>query len=95
MSDPLNLRDAICGVSQERKILVQSLEMINGRVAMLATVGFALQEAYTGTYVRAYAHTYVFLILKYSYVSLLILSCTQLIRKYASYYISFLLFTYY
>ena len=49
-SDPLNLRDAICGVSQERKILVQSLEMINGRVAMLATVGFALQEAYTGTY---------------------------------------------
>ena len=46
----MNLRDAICGVSQERKILVQSLEMINGRVAMLATVGFALQEAYTGTH---------------------------------------------
>ena len=47
-SDPLNLRDSICGVNDERKILVQSLEMINGRVAMLATVGFAIQEAYTG-----------------------------------------------
>ena len=35
-------------MSAERKILVQSLEMINGRVAMLATVGFAIQEAYTG-----------------------------------------------
>jgi Chlorophyll A-B binding protein len=47
-TDPLNLRDSICGVDAERKILVQSLEMINGRVAMLATVGFAIQEAYTG-----------------------------------------------
>ena len=48
--DPFGLRDKICGDNDGRKTLVQSLEMINGRVAMLATVGFAIQEAYTGNF---------------------------------------------
>ena len=50
LQDPFGLRQKICGDNDGRKTLIQSLEMINGRVAMLATVGFAIQEAYTGDF---------------------------------------------
>ena len=50
LPDPFGLRQKICGDNDGRKTLIQSLEMINGRVAMLATVGFAIQEAYTGDF---------------------------------------------
>ena len=54
--DPLKLGNILSGVTNEKdnekvkrnKILIQTVEIFNGRVAMLATVGFAVQEFFTG-----------------------------------------------
>lgn len=45
--DPLGLSDRLCP-TKEAKVNMQKIEVFNGRLSMLATVGFAIQEAYTG-----------------------------------------------
>jgi hypothetical protein len=46
--DPLKLGKAICGDDAKKKLLLQTVEIFNGRMSMLACVGFATQEALTG-----------------------------------------------
>jgi hypothetical protein len=41
--DPLQLGTLLCDGSDVKKVVVQSVEIFNGRVAMLATVGYAIQ----------------------------------------------------
>ena len=45
--DPLGFGDLMCP-SGDAKLAMQSVEIFNGRFAMLATVGFAVQELLTG-----------------------------------------------
>lgn len=45
--DPLNFGTKLCK-SEEQKIFMATVEIFNGRVAMLATVGFVVQEYLTG-----------------------------------------------
>lgn len=45
--DPLGLSKWFCD-SEESKLVTQTVELFNGRVAMLAVVGFAVQELVTG-----------------------------------------------
>lgn len=46
--DPLKLGQLLCGSSEEKKLTLQTVEMFNGRMSMLATVGYSVQEYYTG-----------------------------------------------
>lgn len=46
--DPLGLGNYLSGNDPSRKLMLQTIEIFNGRVAMLATLGFVIQEAYTG-----------------------------------------------
>jgi len=41
--DPIGLGTLLCDGSDVKKVVVQSVEIFNGRVAMLATVGYAIQ----------------------------------------------------
>jgi len=45
--DPLNLKKIICGDDNDKKKLVQTIEIFNGRCSMLAVVGYAAQEYFT------------------------------------------------
>jgi hypothetical protein len=45
--DPLGLREKICGNNDEKKKMIQTIEIFNGRSAMLAVVGYAAQEYFT------------------------------------------------
>lgn len=46
--DPLKLGKLICGEDDNRKLFVQTIEIFNGRVSMLACVGYVVQEFVTG-----------------------------------------------
>ena len=46
--DPLKLGSKLSGEIPEKKLFIQTIEIFNGRVAMLASVGFAVQEYLTG-----------------------------------------------
>ena len=51
--DPLNLANLLTKDAKEpnkRRELIQKIEINNGRLAMLATVGFVVQEYITGMY---------------------------------------------
>ena len=45
--DPLNFKETITK-TPEQKVQMQKIEIFNGRVSMLATVGYVVQEIYTG-----------------------------------------------
>lgn len=45
--DPLDLRGKLCGNDDEKKKLIQTIEIFNGRSAMLAVVGYTVQEYFT------------------------------------------------
>jgi hypothetical protein len=46
--DPLNFKKTFCGNDKQKKLFMQTVEVFNGRVAMLAVVGFVAQEILTG-----------------------------------------------
>lgn len=46
--DPLKLGKILCGNDSERRLLVQTMEIFNGRMSMLACVGYTAQEFFTG-----------------------------------------------
>ena len=46
--DPLNLGKLLCGEDDDRKLFVQTIEIFNGRMSMLACVGYVVQEFVTG-----------------------------------------------
>ncbi len=45
--DPLNFKETLTK-TPEQKVQMQKIEIFNGRVSMLATVGYVVQEIYTG-----------------------------------------------
>ena len=45
--DPLNFKETLTK-TPEQKVQMQKIEICNGRVSMLATVGYVVQEIYTG-----------------------------------------------
>ena len=45
--DPLNLKNIVTKTPEQR-VQMQKIEVFNGRVSMLATVGYVVQELYTG-----------------------------------------------
>ena len=45
--DPLNFKELLCEEPGDR-VKVQKIEVFNGRLSMLATVGYAIQESVTG-----------------------------------------------
>lgn len=46
--DPLGLGKALCGQDAEKRLLIQTMEIFNGRMSMVAVVGYAAQEFFTG-----------------------------------------------
>ena len=46
-TDPFDFGNKFCKTA-EAKLIMQTVEIFNGRTAMLATVGFVVQEAVTG-----------------------------------------------
>lgn len=46
--DPLKLGQLLCGSSDEKKLTLQTVEMFNGRMSMLAAAGYSAQEYFTG-----------------------------------------------
>lgn len=46
--DPLRLGKVLCGQDVEKRLLIQTMEIFNGRMSMLACVGYAAQEFFTG-----------------------------------------------
>ncbi len=46
--DPLKLGYYMSGNDNHIKLLIQTIEIFNGRVAMLAVVGYVVQEYITG-----------------------------------------------
>ena len=46
--DPLSLGNFLCGKDRNKRIAIQTMEIFNGRLAMLATVGYVVQEFVTG-----------------------------------------------
>lgn len=46
--DPLRLAQKIAGDDMEKRKLLQTIELFNGRMSMLAVVGFTSAEAWTG-----------------------------------------------
>eukprot|EP01036_Dinobryon_divergens_P022840 gene22840-31136_t len=46
--DPLGLGQRLCGDDERSKQVLQTIEVVNGRIAMLATVGYVVQEYVTG-----------------------------------------------
>lgn len=46
--DPLRLGYYLTGNDNDLKLLIQTVEIFNGRVAMLAIIGFIVQEFFTG-----------------------------------------------
>jgi Chlorophyll A-B binding protein len=45
--DPLSLGKLLCGDNSKRRLLIQTMEIFNGRMSMLACVGYAMQEYFT------------------------------------------------
>ena len=48
LPDPLGLGQRLCGDDERSKQVLQTIEVVNGRIAMLATVGYVVQEYVTG-----------------------------------------------
>ena len=46
--DPLKLGKLLCGDNNQKKLFVQTIEIFNGRMSMLAVVGYTVQETLTG-----------------------------------------------
>ena len=46
--DPLKVGKTLCGDDPSKKRILQSVEIFNGRMSMIACVGFIAQEAFTG-----------------------------------------------
>lgn len=46
--DPLKISRVLCGSDKEKRKLIQTMEIFNGRMSMLAVVGYAAQEYFTG-----------------------------------------------
>ncbi len=46
--DPLSLGTFLCGNDRNKRKSIQTMEIFNGRLAMLATVGYVVQEFVTG-----------------------------------------------
>ena len=47
LADPLHFSKIFCP-SPKSKVMMQNIEIFNGRLAMLATVGYVVQEYLTG-----------------------------------------------
>ena len=45
--DPLGLGQKLCGDDSNKKLIVQTIEIFNGRMSMLAVTGYAAQEYFT------------------------------------------------
>jgi hypothetical protein len=62
VSDPLGLGQRLCGDDEKSKQVLQTIEVVNGRIAMLATVGYVVQEYITGEmkYIIFHAHDKIF-----------------------------------
>lgn len=45
--DPLNFKETLTN-TPEKKVQMQKIEIFNGRLSMLATVGYVVQEMFTG-----------------------------------------------
>ena len=46
--DPLQLGKLLCGNDNNKKLIIQTMEIFNGRMSMLAVVGYTVQETLTG-----------------------------------------------
>ena len=49
---PAATQRRLCGDDETSKQVLQTIEVVNGRIAMLATVGYVVQEYITGEYTR-------------------------------------------